>query len=275
MFILDSIVQPPIDGNQAVYEPGAILSNTISTNGIRVKRGFPPLDAGFTLERFMSEMGDAGVGHAVIGGRSTDAAVTDLLSKFPSKFSALAMWNPFTCGDVQKFIADVKRAGMKGVIVGSAPPKNIYVDDRLNYPLYEAAIAADMVCYMGTGGSAGPDQSYSASLPVDRVAGDFPKLVMVVVHAGFPHAQEYCGVLYRRSNVCLLLDHYFPGLPGEADYLLAASGYAQDRMLYASGFPYSPFKDQIARFLRLPLQDSIKEKILGLNGARIFGVSTT
>jgi hypothetical protein len=104
------------------------------------------------------------------------------------------------------------------------------------------------------------------------VAGDFPNLAMVVVHAGFPHAQEYCGVLYRRMNVSLLLDHYFPGLPGEADYVLAASGYAQDRMLFASGFPYSPFKTQIERFMALQLSDSIKEKLLGLNGARVFGV---
>jgi hypothetical protein len=274
MFIVDAMMGPPIRGREQVYDdPDGLILNTISVNGIRKKRGFPPLRAGMTLDDFMAEMDGAGVRHGVVGGREGDGPLLDLISRFPGRFSGVIGWDPSTCVDVHAYVAAAREKGIKGVSVASGlPPQRLYADDRRNYPLFEAARAAGLILYVGAAGSVGPDQSYSAPLQVDRIAGDFAELPIVVGHAGFPHVQEICGVLYRRTNVHLILDHYFGGLPGEADYLLAAGGYGQDRMLFGTCFPDCPFEDQIARFQSLPLSELIKEKLLGLNAARLLGL---
>jgi uncharacterized protein len=105
---------------------------------------------------------------------------------------------------------------------------------------------------------------------VDRVAINFPELQVVMVHGGFPFVQEACGVMYRRANVWLLPDIYFPGCPGEQDYLLAARTFAQDRFLFGSAYPWAPLKEHVQRYLELPLSDAVKEKIMGDNARRLF-----
>jgi hypothetical protein len=70
----------------------------------------------------------------------------------------------------------------------------------------------------------------------------------------------------------MLADMYFPGFPGEADYLMAAKTFAEDRFLYGTSYPLCPVDEHLKRFCELPLPDKTKEKIVGLNAARLFGL---
>ncbi len=123
------------------------------------------------------------------------------------------------------------------------------------------------------GGEAGPDLSFSDPARIDRVAIRFPELTIVNVHGGWPLAQAAVGVAFRRSNVWILPDVYFPGLPGEHDYVAAMKTFLADRFLFATGYPFCPISETIDRFAAFGLSDEILVKVFRDNAVRLFGLT--
>jgi len=83
------------------------------------------------------------------------------------------------------------------------------------------------------------------------------------------------GVAYRRPRVWLLPDVYFPGLPGEAELVLAMRTFLRDRVIYGSGYPFCPQSEQLAAIERLGLPETCLSAFLYSNAARLFGVPQT
>lgn len=279
MYIVDTRVRPPIEmfASARMFD-AAFLKNSLS------KRGFELDDAARekSVSRLMADMREAGVHHAVVPGRAPNgsagggdaASQLELKKQYGDYVTTLAGCDAAKINDVETFIDGVVADGHKGIVIESGLMDSpVPVDHALNFPLFEAAQAKQLVAYVMGGGNAGPDIGFSNPLMVDRIAANFPRLQIAVPHGGFPYAQEICGVMYRRPNVWLIPDSYFPGLPGESDYLLLARSFGQDRFLFATAYPYASHKEQIRRYLELPLPDAIKEKIMGLNAARLFGLT--
>lgn len=107
---------------------------------------------------------------------------------------------------------------------------------------------------------------------IERLARRHPRLRIVVVHGGWPRAQETLQLAFQNSNIWLMPDLYFPGLPGESDYTLALRTYLADRMLYASSYPYTPLAAQLERIRALPLDDATLERFLHRNAAELFSI---
>lgn len=281
MYIVDARMRPPI----AMFASARMFDMAFLQKSLS-KRGFELGDAARekSVGKLMNDMREAGVDHAVVPGRAPNNSAggggpesqLEFKRQFAGYVTTLAGCDAATIEDAGAWIDVVIADGHKGIVVESGlmdPP--VPIDHVANFPLFEAAQAKRLVVYAMGGGNAGPDISFSNPLLVDRIAANFPNLQIAVPHGGFPYVQEICGVMYRRPNVWLIPDSYFPGLPGEADYLMLARTFGQDRFLFATAYPYATHKEQIRRYLELPLPDAIKEKIMGLNAARLFGLAPT
>jgi predicted TIM-barrel fold metal-dependent hydrolase len=209
--------------------------------------------------------------NAMMGGAGNDSVFAACRDR-PDMFYAYAAVDPLA-PDAPDSIDGLRDAGARGIVVeaGIGEPA-MYADDPRIDTEYEACLGAGLPVLLMGGGEAGPDVGYCAPVAIDRLAQRFPRLQFVNVHGGWPYVQESVGVAYLRPNVWMMPDCYFPGLPGESDFLLAIRTFLQDRFLFATGFPYCPVGEMVERYLRLGLDDDILEKVMAGNAARLFGV---
>lgn len=107
--------------------------------------------------------------------------------------------------------------------------------------------------------------------PVDQVAVDFPDLNIVCSHGCYPQVTEWIALAWRRDNVYLEASIY-EFLPGAEPFIAAANTIIQDRVVYASAFPFNPL-ETLERFLKLPLGPVAQEKVLYSNAAHLLRLS--
>jgi len=170
-------------------------------------------------------------------------------------------------------IADLKAQGAKAIVFEpGVADEPTYIDDRGISEVYESCMAAELPALVMSGGEAGPDTSYSDPVRLDRIAKCFPDLTIVNVHGGWPYVQGALGVAFRRPNVWMLPDVYFPGLTGESDYVVAMKTFLQDRFLFATGYPFCPIKATVDRYLSFSLSESVIQKVFRDNAVRLFGL---
>lgn len=211
----------------------------------------------------------ARVPNALWGGQG-NPPVFEAVAQRPEFFfaySAVDALEPEPGAAVQR----LKDLGARGVVVepGLADPV-LHIDDPQVDPVYDACQSAGLPLLLMGGGETGPDLSYSDPLRHERVAMRFPRLRIVYMHGGWPFVQAALGVAFRRKNVWMMPDVYFPGLPGEHDYLLAMRTFLQDRFLFASNHPYCPLSRILARYHDFKLTDDLLGKVLHDNAHRLF-----
>jgi uncharacterized protein len=274
MRIIDARARPPIAAFR--HDPYANLEDTLADSE---SRGWTPTRANRSadLGDFLREVDDCGVDRVGIPARVENkmyggAESGEVLAACTAeeRFFGYAAVDPTHPGAADS-IAGLVAEGAAGIVVepGLAEPA-AQVDDRRFGPVWEACVAAAVPALVQAGGGAGPDYSYSDPVALERLAARFPNLQIVNVHGGWPFVQPALGVAYRRPNVWMLADFYFPGLPGHDDYVRAMGTYLQDRFLFASSFPSCPLAEVIDRYGELGLPAPVLEKVMGGNAARLF-----
>lgn len=276
MRIIDARARPPITAFR--HDPYANLAATLADSEAR---GWTPTQANRSadLADFLAELDETGVDRVGIparvenemyGGADNDELLAACAEQ--ERFFGYAAVDPTLPGAAESVPGLVAR-GAAGIVVepGLAQPA-AQIDDRRFDPVWEACVAAGVPTLIQAGGGAGPDYSFSDPVPLERVAARFPLLQVVNVHGGWPFVQAALGVAYRRPNVWMLADFYFPGLPGHDDYVRAMGTYLQDRLLFATSFPSCPLAEVIGRYRELGLPAGVLEKVMGANAARLFGV---
>jgi predicted TIM-barrel fold metal-dependent hydrolase len=233
-----------------------------------------------SMERLLAEMDAAGVGVGVVQARISDffgsvsnEDVAAIVRDHPGRFIGVAAVEPSNrraaIAEIDKWMA----AGFKGVnIEPGAYPVPIYPDDRRLYPIYAHCEDSDIPVIIMAGGNAGPDLSFSFPVHVDRVAGDFPGLKIVVSHGGWPWVNEILHVAFRRENIYLSPDMYLHEAPGWEEYLKAARGFLAGRLIYASCYPLAPVREYAEWFQRLPLEPETRERVLWKNAAGLLKI---
>lgn len=279
MRIIDARSRPPI---------GAFLADRTYVNLERTlgnvrSRGWTPTASmeERSLEGFLAELDAAGIELAGIparvpnrwwGGRGNDPVFEDCAAS-AGRFFPVAAVNPFDDPGAADAVAGLKQRGARGIVVEAGiADEPAYVDDPRADPVFEACVAAGLPLLLMGGGEAGPDLSFCDPVRFDRVAIRHPELQLVNVHGGWPYVQEALGVAFRRANVWFLGDVYFPGLPGEADIVLAMRTFLQDRFLFSTGYPFCPIQATVDRYLSFGLPDEVLVKVMGGNAARLFGL---
>jgi predicted TIM-barrel fold metal-dependent hydrolase len=140
--------------------------------------------------------------------------------------------------------------------------------------IYAAAeeLGRPVMIHTGTSIFPGARNRFADPMPIDDIAVDFPKLKLVLAHAGRPLYMNTAVFLARRHpNVHLDLS----GIPPKKllEYLPRLEELS-DRCLWGTDYPspgVASMKKNVEDFTALPLSQGARERILWTNAATLIG----
>ncbi|MEE9325478.1 MAG: amidohydrolase family protein [Dehalococcoidia bacterium] len=244
-------------------------------------------DMDLTTDQLINNMDEAGADGAVLQAewavgdyRKQNDAVYRLVQKYPDKFIAgFLCANPLEEDDMARVIErEVKERGFKGVnlqpfILGMRP------NDRRFYPIYAKCQELGIPVTTHTSINFTLDRTIDFSRPIhlDEVACDFPDLVLVANHGGWPWVLEMIAVAWKHPNVYIetggVSPKYIGGTgTGWEPLMRYGNSILQDKILMASD-NVLPIKRAVEEMKELPLKDEVKKKWLGENAARLLGLN--
>ena len=227
------------------------------------------------LSSFITALDKASVSYGVFTGRQTPQLrlsndyVSECIHEYPDRLFGFAGIDATEgVGALREIERAITELGMKGVCLD---PYNaqVYPDDRLYYPLYYKCLELAVPVILTMGPLVG---KWSNPASVHNVAVDLPELEIVCSHGVWPQVTELIALAYRHQNVYLEASIY-EFLPGSAPLFEAANGILQDKVIYASGFPFRPL-DDLQRFLEYPFDNDVVDKLVYRNAARLLRIAS-
>ncbi len=147
-------------------------------------------------------------------------------------------------------------------------------DDRRYYPLYAECVELGIPFCLQVG-HAGPLRASAPGRPIphlDHVALDFPDLVIVGGHIGYPWTDEMIALATKYENVYIDTSAYKPSrYPSQLVELMR--GHGRRKVLFGSNYPMIQPAACIAQVDGLGLDDEARRAFLHDNAARVFGLS--
>ena len=146
-------------------------------------------------------------------------------------------------------------------------------NDRRYYPLYAECIELGVPFCLQVG-HAGPLRPSEPGRPIpylDEVALDFPELVIVGGHIGYPWTDEMIALATKYPNVYIDTSAYKATRYPQAlrDYL---RGHGRRKVLFGSNYPMVTPAACLEGVGDLGLDDEARRLFLGDNAARVFGL---
>ncbi len=198
--------------------------------------------------------------------------VASWVGAYPHRFAGLAAVNLDQPMDaVRELRRCVTEVGFKGLRVipwlWEAPPT-----DRRYYPLYAACVELG-VPFCTQVGHTGPLRPSETGRPIpyiDQVAIDFPELVIVGGHIGYPWTEEMIAVCRKHENVYVDTSAYTTKrVPVELiDYMKTRSG--RRKVMFGTNYPMIPPDHALEGLDGLGLDEETKDLYLGGNATRVF-----
>ncbi|MGY2733564.1 amidohydrolase family protein [Sphingomonas sp. UYP23] len=145
--------------------------------------------------------------------------------------------------------------------------------DRRFYPVY-AALCDAGVPFCTQIGHTGPLMSSEVGRPIylDRVALDFPELVIVAGHIGWPWTEEAIALATKHENVYIDTSAYtvrrYP-----AELVKYMRGHGSTKVLFGTNWPMISHQHALSGLTELGMGAAAAEAILGGNARRVFGLS--
>lgn len=146
-------------------------------------------------------------------------------------------------------------------------------NDRYYYPLYVACVELG-IPFCAQVGHTGPLRTSETGRPIpylDDVALDFPDLVIVGGHIGYPWTEEMVALCRKYPNVHIDTSAYTARrYPRElVDYL---RGDGAEKVLFGTNYPMIAADRALEHLDVLGLDEPTRELFLGGNAARVFGL---
>jgi uncharacterized protein len=164
----------------------------------------------------------------------------------------------------------VKQLGLRALRLlpwlWNAPPT-----DRRYYPLYAECIELEIPFCLQVGHT-GPMRPSEPGRPIpylDEVALDFPELVIVGGHIGYPWTDEMIALATKYPNVYIDTSAYkIKRYPASLrDYI---KGHGRKKVLFGSNYPMLTPAACLADLDELGLDDDARRCFLGDNATRVF-----
>jgi predicted TIM-barrel fold metal-dependent hydrolase len=232
------------------------------------------------LATFVALLERVGIVRAVPFGSSNDE-VAELLAAYPDRFLGLARISGLHgMKGVRELEYRVREQRFAALGV-SALVDGIPASDRRYYPLYAKAVELDIPVRIYSSMNYATDRPYDLGHPrhLDQVAIDFPELTLIGGLGGWPWVNEMVALVRRHPKLHLDTSAHrakYLGQRGSGWEMLMQFGNTliQDKVLVglSAGLVGQSHETLIQEYLDLPLKDSVKEKWLYRNAARIFGL---
>jgi hypothetical protein len=105
---------------------------------------------------------------------------------------------------------------------------------------------------------------------IDQVALDFPELVIVCGHVGYPWTEEMVAVARKHENVYIDTSAYtIKRLPDELVRFMK-TGTGQRKVLFGTNYPMITHEHALAGLDELGLPDEARRDFLRGNAERVF-----
>lgn len=211
--------------------------------------------------------------HGPLGPLITNEEVAAWVAQYPERLAGIAAVNlakPMEA--VRELRKCVRDMGFKGLRIvqwlWNLPP-----NDRHYYPLYVECIELGVpVCLqVGHTGPLCPSEPGRPIPYIDEIALDFPELVIVGGHIGYPWTQEMIAVATKHRNVYIDTSAYkakrFP--PELVTYM---KGSGKKKVLFGTNYPMMTPAMAMEGLDALGLDDTGMELFLAGNARRIFNL---
>lgn len=238
-------------------------------------QGTEPVSLGTTL----AAMDAAGVERALLSAWSSPSGmlidndeVAELVAARPDRFSGVA------AVDLRYPVAaveELRRAVDLGMIALRVVPWlwNLPPDDRRYYPLYAACVELGIpfCTQIGHTGPLCPSEPGRPIPYLDNVLLEFPDLVVVGGHVGFPWINEVISLATKYPNLYVDTSAYaLHRLP--AELVAYMKGHGRTRVLFGTNWPMISPAQCLEHVDDLGLDDEARELFLAGNAARVFGL---
>jgi uncharacterized protein len=230
------------------------------------------------IAAYVKRLEHAGIVRAVPFGVSNDE-VAELLREYPDRFLGLARISALHgMRGVRELEQRVREQHFHALGV-SALVDGIPASDRRYYPLYAKAVELDIPVRVYSSMNYATDRPYDLGHPrhLDQVAIDFPELTLIGGLGGWPWVNEMVALVRRHPKLHLDTSAHrakYLGQRGSGWEMLMQFGNTliQDKVLVglSAGLVGQPQETLIEEYLALPLKDTVKEKWLYRNAARVF-----
>ncbi len=233
------------------------------------------------LALWVKELERVGIVRALPFGAGNDE-VAGLLRDYPDRFIGLARISGLHgMRGVRELEHRVREQKFHALGV-SALVDGIPASDRRFYPLYAKAAELGIPVRIYASMNYATDRPYDLGHPrhLDQVAIDFPELTLIGGLGGWPWVNEMVALVRRHPKLYLDTSAHrakYLGQPGSGWEMLMQFGntLVQDKVLVglSAGLVGQPHETLIQEYLALPLKDTVKEKWLYRNAARVFGLA--
>jgi uncharacterized protein len=232
------------------------------------------------LESTILAMDQAGVGRGMLcawwgptGPLISNDEVAKAVARYPDRFAGVASVDLAApmCA-VRELRRCVRDLGFKALRVvpwlWGLPP-----DDRRYYPLYAECVELG-VPFCTQVGHAGVLRASDPGRPIpylDHVAVEFPELVVVGGHIGYPWTTEMIALATKYRNVYIDTSAYkmtrYP-----AEVVAYMRGHGRHKVLFGSNHPAWPAADCLQGLDQLGLDDETLASFLHRNAERVFSL---
>lgn len=161
---------------------------------------------------------------------------------------------------------------------------NASVNSRVFEPAYNYAESEGLPVLFHTGDTASSNGSLERSHPLnlDGLANAREDLTIVACHFGNPWIEDVAELIYKHPNVYTDISGLITGGAGYAekyaDWLAEKISQAiyfasgAEKVLFGTDYPVTKHSDALALVRSLDVSRQDKERILGRNAARVFGI---
>lgn len=275
MKIIDTRLRPPYKSikDQAFFDPAHCEPFAATYN-----MTMAPSAKEKSMDLLIQEMNKAGVVKGLTpfhnrGSGMKNADFSDLNKEYPGKFVGFVYINPQA--GVEKAFKDIDENILKGDFTGvnfepgldSVPWK---VDNDFFFPIYEKCEAENIPVYMTWGGLLTEPWVYDPNA-INNVAKNFPKMKMMLSHAGFPRNGETCVVAMNHPNVYLNVDLYVINCFGAQDFITAANYRLKNQICFGSAYPYADINKMVDYYLQAGFREEVIENVMYKNAASFLG----
>ncbi len=239
-----------------------------------------------STEDLLSEMASAGVARAVVHAEYEHGDIADELNSATARVVSehpgvlvgfgTASLEPLR---VMRAVRQVEAARNLGLVGINLQPSfiGLPMTDRRLYPLYAKAEELGMVVALHTGVNYTVHQPIANDHPLqlDQVACDFPGLLIVACHAGWPFAAELVAVMRKHPSVFADFGGLAPKYVNAPD-----SGWSvmrrfmnsllRDQVLYATDWPVFPMARAVAEWRSSELRAEVLAGLFRANAERLL-----